>query len=376
MAGELGAAFARAGARVNPEGEVSARAGLFLFLNFPEDYHTFSRWARLGPDGLACPGTALIHFFVDHPLALPASIMNQLCKLPHYRLLMPCADDTHLLRLRWPTIKHLRCWHGAPPSALCDAAGLERGHAAAPEQGGRDIDLLVAGSIHTTEELIRLRNAIPVGVRGAADEMVRFMLAAPHAAFGQAFELCAPSGVYGSDQWQYLQILWRYVTAALNRERRGRLVRAMQGVRTVVIGTEAWREFCTGTIEYRGEASYERLPGWFSRARTCLAWGPTQFVHSFSERLLLALAGGCACAADDRALVRAEFSSCVDLFDAASPESARASVERLLADRALAAAMGARGRSLVETRHLWDHRLEVFGAAMNDGLRTTIAHAA
>ncbi|GJQ29975.1 MAG: hypothetical protein HBSAPP03_18590 [Phycisphaerae bacterium] len=375
MGAELAEAFMRAGATLNPAGNVEARAGMYLFLNFPDTYDNFAAWSGIAA-GRVPPRCALVQFFVDHPFALNAPFMDRVAQLPHFRLLLPCPDDAHLLRLRWPTLKHLPCRHGVSRAALCDAPTLEASHAGPPRAGARDLGLLVAGSIHDPHELARLKAPIPPALHAAADEMVRFMLEYPLASFGQAFELCTPGGVYASSQWQYLQTLWRYVTAALNRERRVRLVSAMQGIPTTVIGTAAWREFCTGTIRYEGEAAYDALPAWFARAKVSLAWGPTQFVHGYSERLLLALAGGCAAVADDRAAVRRDFGECTARFDAANTESARDAVSRLLADEARRITLAARGRAEVERAHLWDHRLEVFVAALNDAMRSTHAQAA
>lgn len=375
MSGEIARAFTRAGATLNPEGEVHANAGLHLFLNFPDNLQSFLQWAGLA-DGRPHPRSALLQFFVDHPFALDASLLDRLSAFSHYRLLLPCPDDAHLLRLRWPNLRHLHCLHGVDPSALCDAPTLEAGHLSPTHAGGRDIDLLVAGSIHAAEDLERLKAPIPSALRSSAEEMVRLMLARPLASFGQAFELCTPAGVYASAHWQCLQVIWRYVTAALNRERRTRLVLAMQGVATTVIGTEPWKEFCTGTIRYAGEVPYAELPRWFARSRACLAWGPTQFVHGYSERLLQCLAGGCVSIADERELVKRDFSSCTLRFDAASPHQARACVEHALRDRAASLTLAASGRTAIELGQLWQHRLPTFIAALNDAMAVVQAQAA
>jgi hypothetical protein len=90
-----------------------------------------------------------------------------------------------------------------------------------------------------------------------------------------------------------------------------------------------------------------------------LAWGPTQFVHSYSERIMLAMAAGCAAVSDDRLLVRRDFPGLCGLYDAGRPESAREACERLLADPAGSIAMAARGRAWVGERCLWRHRAGV-----------------
>ncbi|MDX2132879.1 MAG: glycosyltransferase [Planctomycetota bacterium] len=365
MGGQIGDAFARAGAIVNPTGDVRASGAVYLFLNFAQNLDTLKRWAGVDAAGRPRARTAMIQFFVDHPFALSVGQLDQLATLPHYRLLLPCVDDTHLLRLRWANLRPVRCLHGVPPESLVAPELIEPGHAA----GGRDTDLLIAGSIHTPAELDALRTPIPESLRPGADAMVRFMLERPLASFGQSFELCMPSGVYASDHWLFMQRVWRYVTASLNRERRVRLVRAMQGVETSVVGPPAWGEVCDGTIRYEGEVAYADLPERLARARVHIAWGPTQFVHSFSERLLLGLGAGCACVADDRALVRAEFAECARLYDAADPAQARAQVDALLADRTLATTLARRGRDTVAQRHLWDHRLGAILAGAEDAMK-------
>jgi hypothetical protein len=375
MREELAGAWTRAGASVNPDGLVQARAALFLFFNFPDNLRQFEQWARL-ENGRPPDASALIQFFVDHPFALNAAFMDRLTAFPHYRLLLPCPDDAHLLRLRWPNLRHFHCRHGIAREALCDMTSLEVSHMQAPGAGGRDIDILVAGSIHSPDALLRLRQPIPSALASRADDMVRFMLDHPHASFGQAFELCMPTGVFASSQWQFFQTIWHYVTATLNRRRRILLVEALKGLPVTVLGTPAWKDICTGTLRYAGEADYASLPAWLARTRVCLAWGPTQFVHGYSERLLLALGAGCAAACDDRAFVRRDFPSCTRTFDAANPQTARDCIESLLRDRPGALALAHAGREIVERNHLWDHRLEIFLTAINDALRTAQTAAA
>lgn len=368
FARELADAFARTGCHVNPTGPVMAQGAVHLFLNTPERLESLRAWAGVGDDGQVRARTAAVQYFVDHPLALDAAQLDEMSAWPHFRLLMPCLDDTHLLRLRFPKLRHVRCAHGVPEWSLCDEATLEEGHAT-----GRELGVLATGTIHTRAELVKLREALPAALREAADEVVRFQAEHPLASFGQACELCLPTGVFASDHWRLLQMIWRYTTATLNRTRRLAMVRAMQGVTTAVIGPEAWREVCTGTIEYHGPAAYAELPTWFARARVCLAWGPTQFVHSYSERVLLAMAGGCACVADDRVMARRELGDACAWFDGASPEAARAEVDRLMGDGAARLELAATGRLAVEKGHLWRHRIETIVAVAVDAMRMETA---
>jgi hypothetical protein len=374
MAREIGDAFTRAGASVNPTGPVMVQGGLFLFLNAPERLEQLRAWAGVDEGGRARQRSALVQFFVDHPLAMDASHLDTLSRVPHFRLLMPCADDAHWFRLRFPNLKHLRCPHGVPEWALCDPAQLEAGHLAGQGQG-REIDVLVTGSIHPRDHIQSLRDDLPDALRGPADDMARFAEEHPAASFGQAFELCLPAGLYASDHWRLMQALWRCVTAALNRARRVAMLRALQGLRVAVIGGEAWKEVCTGTIEHRGEAEYAELPAWYARSRVSLAWGPTQFVHSYSERALLAMGGGCACVADERELVRRELGDACEVFPAREPHAARELIAALLADGERRLSLARRGRAVVEHGHLWRHRLELITAVALDAMQSAGAPA-
>lgn len=363
MAAELTETFARAGSHVNPTEPVSVRGAVYLFLNMPASLAQL--WAWAGVDGQKRPRqrSALLQFFVDHPLGLDPALLDALSAAPHYRLLMPCADDVHWFRLRFPGLRHLRCPHGVPEWALCQAAAVDPSHAE-----GRELGVLVTGSIHTRAELVKLREAVPAPVRAACEDLVEFQLRNPWASFGQAFELTMAQGVYASDHWRLMQVVWRYTTASLNRARRTGMVRAMQGLPVTIIGSDAWKEFATGTITHRGEAAYAELPAWFARAKVSLAWGPTQFVHSYSERVLLAMAGGCACVADDRALLRAEVGEACRVFDAAEPDQAAQLADELLNDADGRARLGREGRELVERSHLWKHRLELLVSVALDAM--------
>lgn len=365
MARELADAFGRAGHAVNPAATVEAIGRVHLFFNFPASLPQLLAWAGVQPRTDAPARSALVQFFVDHPLALPEPFMDAMAAVPSYRLLMPCLDDTHLLRVRWPGLRLMHCLHAVPEWSLCEAARVA---ASQEHPGEREIGVLAAGSIHSRAELVKLREPLPAVLRSACDDVVAFQERHPRASFGQAFELCMPRGVQTREPWRMMQAVWRYTTAALNRARRVGMIRALRGLPVRVIGSEAWREHCAGTIEYAGEASYGELPAWFARARVCLAWGPTQFVHSFSERVLLAMGGGAACVADDRELVRRELADGCALFDAAAPQAGADAAARLLRDGAARAELAVRGRNLVERAHLWRHRLEPMIATALDAM--------
>jgi hypothetical protein len=216
---------------------------------------------------------------------------------------------------------------------------------------------VAAGTVPTEEELAARLSAVPATARRACGEIAELMAAHPTVGFMQACDIVVGCGMGGADQWRLLRLMWRYVADAVNRRRRVALLGAMQGVRTAVFGPPVWREFCTGTIEYRGEAGYEGAASAMACAKVCLAWNPTQFIHSWSERVLLAMAAGCAAVTDDRLLVRRELGDAVTLFDAAEPASARAAVDGLLRDSARRTDLALRGRRLVEAAHLWSHRV-------------------
>lgn len=375
MATELVEAFESAGCPVNPTRIRAGQPALHLFLNFPHSLEQVTSWhedyrrSGGGPSGL-------VHFFVDHPMALHIGMMDRLAELPHYRLVMPCMDDGHLLRLRWPRIKQIPMAHGVPASALCDASMLEASHLGTigtsaqrthpnPSLGEglvRDIDLVASGWIATAEEVDRHIASTPDSLRGTVREMIDVLTRYPAMSFGQAFDIALPRGAFTSDWWSLMQGLWGAVIPAVNRARRTRLVSAMQGVRMVVHGPDAWREFCTGTIEYGGEIAYAELPRAMARAKVALGWSPTQFTLGFSERLLVGMAAGCACVTEDRVVTRRAFEGCAAWFDQASPQSARDAVEQLLADDECRAAMARRGRDRVEAGHLWKHRLDTLAA--------------
>lgn len=352
MARQLAEAFARRGCLVNPRSpEVGAVDSLLVYFNFlPSTEELHPAVKRAGSR------VAVVQFLVDHPLALNDEQMDEMVGLPNYRLFLPCMDGAHLLRLRWPGLIHAHCAHGVPPESLVDGGTIGVAE--------REMDLVVTGSIHTEGELSAMRERMPAGMRGRADEIVGLLVEHPWMAFEQALDVVLCGANVPPGQWRLAAMLWRYATAAVNRKRRMAMVRGMQGVRTAVYGPESWRECCGGTIEYRGEVGYGELPGVLAGAKVGLAWGPTQFTHTFSERLLLSMGAGCATVADDRLMVRREFRVGEELLVHAPGDAgdARAQVERLLGDEGLRVEMARQGREAVARGHLWENRLDLFAA--------------
>jgi len=360
MSTELADAFRSLGREVNPKERFGDRPPIFFWTNFlPEDEGLF--------DSITNPSLviSLMQFFVDHPLALDAKQMDRFSQSPKFRLALPCLDGAHLLRLRWPTLQHFFCLHGVPGSALCDLQTLEQSHnEASGAEAARPNELVVLGSIHPQCQIDCLWSQIPARVRKAGAAMVEMLLAYPWMPFDQALDIAIGAEGIIPGHWPLAAILFQAVMAEVNRRRRMSMVRVMQGIPTAVYGAEAWKEACAGTIRYAGQVPYDQVATTMERGRVCLAWGPTQFTHSFSERILLSMAAGCATVADDRLLVRQHFAMddsnthCAAIFDASKPESARQAVSDLLNDRDRAGAMALRGRRAVEQSHLWRHRAE------------------
>lgn len=369
FAEELARAFAAAGAVVNAPRHPPGQRGLFILLNTPERTENIRAWIASTAGDMM--NAAILHLHVDHPLALHAPHVDEFVRWPTYRLLMPCRDDVHLLGLRWPRLRHLHCMHGVPLEALCPLEPLETEHRAAPGEGSRPVAVALAGSIHAPGELDEMRSKLPAAVREGADHAAALLAETPSMSFTQAFDLGMPSNLVASDFWGLMEAVSKYATAKANTLRRTAIVGAMQGLPAVVAGPAAWAPHCTGTIRYAGEVPYATMAGWLREARVFVAWGPTQFAHTFSERLLLGMAAGCACVTDDRLLARREFDApsgkpaCL-FADASRPEAVRAAVERLLASPDEASTLARRGRKRVEAGHLWLHRIDTFAAAASD----------
>ncbi|MEO1583577.1 MAG: glycosyltransferase [Planctomycetota bacterium] len=330
-----------------------SRPGIFVFFNMPPAIEAIPAAVRRPGSRIAC-----VQVLVDHPLSLATGIMDATSLLPNFRLLLPSIDGLHLLRLRWPRLMHGHLPHGIPRDALIDPRALDPAARAA-----RGCDVVVAGSIHTEDELRALRWQLPQQAHAWVDEIVALMLAEPMLPFEQAVDLVAGGRGVVTGNWTTLAGLWRVVSAHLNRLQRIQMVEELHGLDVAVYGGEAWQDVCGGTVQYKGPAAYSEVAQVFAGGRVCLAWGPTQFEHTFSERLLLSMAAGCASLADDRYMIGQHFAfdgpeQSVEVFDARHPAALRRAAEALLADPDRAASIARHGREAVEAGHLWEHRVE------------------
>ena len=359
MSDEIAEAFRANGHAVNPDELIGGEPGIYLWLNFPPSIEAIPAAARVpgSPVGLA-------HFFVDHPYALDEGLMDELCELPNYRLLLPCSDGAHLLGLRWPKLQYKILLHGVPGSSVCAREECESAG------GVRETDLVFTGSIDDKDSLAKKRAMLPQQLRAPADEMVTMMFAQPWMPFEQAIDVVLGARGVATGDWPLAAAVWRYVTAALNRQRRISIVSAMQGIETDVWGAPSWQPHCTGSIRYRGSFDYSDSGMILKSAKVALAWGPTQFSHAFSERALLAMAAGCATVVDDRLLVRSRLGNGVERFDAAQPAEANTIVRTLLDDPKKRLALADRGREIVMKSHLWANRVPLFIAAAQEAMET------
>jgi len=78
--------------------------GVFFFFNSPQSLDHL-------PPALFDPGSTLraVQYHVDHPFALPDGVLDEWTRrvgLERYRLFLPCLDDVHLLRPRFPGLVH------------------------------------------------------------------------------------------------------------------------------------------------------------------------------------------------------------------------------------------------------------------------------
>lgn len=352
---EFADAAREAGLTVNPlrGGETEAAPAIFVVFNFAEHADHILRWIgdRSGP-------TALVQWLVDHPFNIDKGLMAEFTKHSGFRFVHVTDDDAHLLQLRWPNLRHGRVWHGVARSALCSAQEVASSHS----DGSRDVDVFFAGSIADDAELARLLAQIPQPLHPWCDDVVRLRLEYPWLSFGQAFDVIMPSPMTCPDHWGLLAVVFRYTTAKLNRERRLRLMQGLAGLRVAVAGSPVWKDLLPAGCEYVGEVAYGDVPKWMRRSKVCVALNPTQFVHGFSERLLLSLAGGCATVTDDRLWVREHFTNpgvrAAVGFVANAPQHMRDCVATLLADTKARTEIAIRGRALVEEKHLWVHRVQ------------------
>lgn len=348
MAEQLAAALRALGHDVRePDPADPPTAGTFVFFNAPPNIDAF-------PPALLERNSALraVQIFVDHPFALPAPVLDawqQRNGLENLRLCLPCADDAHLLSQRWPGLRHEWTRHAIPRSALCDPSRLTE-----QQWGARSHDIVLAGSINSEAEI----NAELTRLDPASQRIVRacaaIMLRDPTLGYVQAADLADPT----ARTWATDQQRWRATNMIVNRARRTSVVNALQGLNASVFGPDAWKPLCTGTIRYAGNAAYADIHRTFASARVAIAWGPTQFAHSYSERLMLAMAAGGAPISDDRHLVRRDFPDSCALYNAANPKTARAACEHLLANPSRALELATRARAQAERECLWEHRVD------------------
>lgn len=352
-----------------------AGRGTFVFFNAPPTVRDL-------PPGLLAPAGQLraVQFFVDHPLALHAPVLDALQhggRIDRLALVMPCRDDAEIATSRWPGLSVAHAPHGVARHALCDESTITEHELAA-----RPADCVVAGWIHSRDEIRQLASILPGSMHNPAFEVAARLVESPTTPFSTAAEDILP-GVLSADR-QLLVAFWRVVTAITGRERRSSMVEALQGRTLRVYGPPAWQEFCEGTIEYHGEAPYARIARVFGEGRTVLAWAPTQFATGHSERVLLAMASGAVTLAEDKPSFRSEIDpegQAALTFDGADPATIRASLEVALTDHEEAIERARAARRLVESRHLWAHRLDAIleaasGERRGGDARGRSAHAA
>lgn len=382
---QIGRAFASEGWCVNPAPSAGgASERVFLFFNSPPSLEALYSWAgapgRGGAgrsEGRGAGGSGdgsggggrrrIIQWCVDHPLTIPAWLLDAAEKDPDHRLLLVSEDDRHLVNLRWPGVRVDVLRHGVDAAALCDAEQIEATHAArASGNAARDIDVLMAGSVASVEELAGLRVGVPTSLHGACEELVRLRLGSPALSFGEAYSLAMPGSLWTSDPWRLMSAVFVYTTAAVNRLRRGAIIRALDGLDVGLLGCPALRELATGTARYLGEARFDRTSAVLARAKVCVALGPTQFVLGHSERLLMSMGAGCATMSDRRPAIAGwdAGNAGVAQFDVSSQDRLRETTEELLGDHDRRAAMGRRGRETVAGSHLWGRRVRELAAAL------------
>lgn len=338
--------------------------GVFVFFNAPVSLDAFP--AALWDAG---SGLRAVQVFVDHPFALPDAALDEWRRrngLANFRMCLPCADDVHLLRMRWPDLKHAWMGHGIDRAALCEPSTITRAG-----WDAREFDVVVTGSIMSEAEINAVLSRMNPSLAGMVKEIVTMMVQDASVGYLQALDLVMGSRNVITGEWKTAQMFWRVCVGLVNRLRRARAVQALQGLRVGVFGPETWKEICTASVTYAGRLEYADIATAFARGRVALAWGPTQFVHSYSERIMLAMAAGAATVSDDRLLVRRDFPGVAALCNAGQPATARAVCERLLADPDGSIEMARRGRALVEQRCLWEHRVEglLEGAAVMSAAR-------
>ncbi|MEM9082134.1 MAG: glycosyltransferase [Planctomycetota bacterium] len=368
MAEELAEVLERAGCEINPSEAFGQRPGVMVYLNHLTD----PQWIEA-----ACAGggaIAVVQLFVDHPLALSEDLTDRLAEQPHFRLALSTLDGLSLAAARWPSLQIGVVHHGVSEQAVCEENSVS---------ANRAKDVVASGWIHTEEELDALTDVLDLEERRLVRDVAASMIEQGELDFEQALQRCSGGAFCTPDRWRSIAGVWRAVIARVNRTRRVAAVQAMQGLRLEVFGPEAWERYCTGTIRYGGEARYEQMPAIYRSAKTAIAWGPTQFARGYSERQLLAMAGGCASVSDDRELLRRHFvcdgekkgSQEIAVYPAGSPEHGAEQIAAWLRDRDKAIAVGHAGREAVMNGHLWSHRAKAVLELGADGIHSAIRAA-
>lgn len=322
------------------------------------------------PPALFSPDSQMraIQYYVDHPFGLSDGAIdqwNRINSLSNYRLALPCIDDTHLLRYRFPNLVHAFIPHGIPRSALCDLDSMT------PENfANREFDVVVTSSVRPQEEIDEAIAEIKdPGMVQLINSLANMMIRDPQLGYVAACDIALGSRGIITGKWTTQKHLWNLVIAIVNRFRRIETVKALQGLKVGVFGSDEWAKHCSGTIKYAGQATYAQCADAFSKGRIGLAWGPTQFVHSYSERIMQAMAGGACVVADDRLMVRHDFNGSMaathtnptaTLFDwsGTNLHNAREKIDELLAQPDVALEQARRGRMHAENTCLWEHRVD------------------
>lgn len=367
MAEELALGFEAEGFEVIDGLPDGSRVGIYIFFNMPISIEAIPPAVRRMNSRVAG-----IQILVDHPLALDTGIMDQTSKLPNFRLALPSLDGLHLLRLRWPALRHGHMPHAIPREALIDEALVTPDHLAQ-----REHDIVVAGSVHDEQGVRDLKWSLPPQTHPWIDEIVQLMLTDSYMSYEQALDCVCGSKSVITGNWPMAAGLWRAVMADLNRRRRIATVESLQGLDVAVFGGEAWESVCTGTLKHMGPTNYNQVAGALRTGRVCLAWGPTQFPQTFSERLLLSMGAGCASVAENRYLVRLHFETTGNeahlvAFNPNEPGGARVAIEDLLNDPDRLSAIAKRGRTEVEQAHLWQHRVDKLTSLASEALSRSL----
>lgn len=287
----------------------------------------------------------IVHLFVDHPLTARFDHLKILQGRPYYEAAFVTPDDLHLANLRFPALTCRHVMHGVDRDLVMSADDVDASYT----NGQRDIDVLYCGSIVTEEELALRLDAVPEPIRPYLHKMVAMRRQSPCASLGQIWDACVPPGRC-SDYWTLMCMAFMYVAAKIGRESRIASVAGLRDYHATVIGTPEWEKHCTGKVKYGGEIPYADLHKVMRRAKVCVCDNPPQFVMGTSERVLLAMASGCAVVSDYRYELDHRFGVDAISLDGSVP------IFRLL-NGTEGMEMGIRAAGLIASGHTWDHRI-------------------